>query len=42
MQARHAWWRRVAWLLCLWAASVACVSVIAMLLKLVMRLAGLA
>jgi len=42
MQARHVWWRRLGWLLLLWAAGVACVSAIAMLLKLAMRLAGLA
>jgi len=42
MQARQSWWRRVGWLLLLWAGGVACVSVIAMLLKLAMRVAGLA
>jgi len=42
MQAGQSWWRRVGWLLLLWAGGVASVSVIAMLLKLAMRVAGLA
>ena len=35
-------WRRLAWLVMLWAAGVACVAGTAALLKLLMRLVGLA
>ena len=35
------WWRRVAWLLAIWAASVAALGVVAWLLKGVMRWVGL-
>jgi hypothetical protein len=36
-----AWGRRIAWLLGLWLASVAALGLIALLLRVVMRLAGL-
>jgi hypothetical protein len=35
------WGRRIAWLLGLWVAGVAAVGLVALLLRLVMRLAGL-
>ncbi len=39
--ARRLWARRVAWLLALWASGVAALAVVAAILKLFMRAAGL-
>lgn len=39
--ARDSWPRRVAWLVAIWAASVAALAVVAYLLRLLMNAAGL-
>ncbi len=41
VQARPHWWRRVGWLLLIWGVSVAGVLLLAWLVKLAMRAAGL-
>jgi hypothetical protein len=35
------WSRRIAWLAAIWAASVAALAVVALVLKTIMRLAGM-
>ncbi|MDC8758189.1 DUF2474 family protein [Janthinobacterium fluminis] len=35
------WWRRLGWLLAIWCASVAALAVLAYLMRLLMRAAGL-
>lgn len=40
IRPRH-WWRRFGWLLLIWAASVGGILLLAWLLKLAMRAAGL-
>ena len=36
------WWKRVGWLLLIWLLSVGALGLVAMLLKVIMRMAGLA
>jgi hypothetical protein len=35
------WWKKLGWLVLIWSASVAALGVVALLLKLLMRAAGL-
>ncbi len=37
----RSWWRRIGWLLAIWALSVAALGLVAWLLKGVMRMVGL-
>ncbi len=41
MEARTPWLRRVSWLVLIWAASVAALGVVALILHVVMSFAGL-
>lgn len=40
-QHNDAWWKRIGWLILIWAASVAVLAVLAYLLRLLMNAAGL-
>jgi hypothetical protein len=40
-QQNDRWWKRLGWLVLIWAASVAALGVVAMLIRLLMRAAGL-
>ncbi|WP_409278924.1 DUF2474 domain-containing protein [Pseudomonas defluvii] len=41
MQTPQAWWQRLAWLLAIWAGSVAALGVFAWLIRLFMLAAGM-
>jgi hypothetical protein len=42
MQARKPWLRRIGWLALIWVASVAALGVVALIIHVLMSLAGLA
>ncbi|MBF6615935.1 DUF2474 domain-containing protein [Pollutimonas thiosulfatoxidans] len=39
--ARALWWRRIAWLVAIWAASIAALALFAYLLRLIMNAVGM-
>ena len=41
-QGEAPWWKRAGWLLLIWALSVAALGLVALLLRIVMNIAGLA